>query len=75
MSPREDTRRDAAHAAPPQPAAVPLPSLTLPPELARVLRDYETAWGAATPRRAILAWASDWRDRLAWLRHLAHPYI
>lgn len=36
----------APHAAPPQPATAPLPSVTLPPELARVLRDYEAAWGA-----------------------------
>jgi len=34
-------------AAPPEPPAVPaLPSVTLPPELDRVLRDYERAWTA-----------------------------
>ena len=37
----------ALAAAPPEPAAVPaLPSITLPPELDRVLRDYERAWAA-----------------------------
>jgi len=30
----------------PLPAPSPLPSVTLPPELARVLTDYETAWRA-----------------------------
>jgi len=29
----------------PDPQAAPLPSVNLPPELARVLTDYETAWG------------------------------
>ena len=32
--------------APPAGAPAPLPSVTLPPELARVLTDYETAWRA-----------------------------
>lgn len=34
----------AAAAAAQQPSAAPLPSVTLPPELARVLTDYEAAW-------------------------------
>jgi ketosteroid isomerase-like protein len=33
-----------AQPAPAAPASAPLPSLTLPPELARVLTDYEKAW-------------------------------
>ena len=37
----------AVAAPPPEPAPVPpLPSVTLPPELDRVLRDYEKAWQA-----------------------------
>ena len=36
----------AVAAAAPDPAPVPLPSIQLPPELARVLTDYETAWRA-----------------------------
>jgi ketosteroid isomerase-like protein len=36
----------AAGVALPQPTADPLPSVTLPPELARVLTDYEKAWRA-----------------------------
>jgi ketosteroid isomerase-like protein len=32
-----------------EPAPVPLPSVELPPPLARVLRDYETAWMANQP--------------------------
>lgn len=34
----------ASPAPAPTPAAVPLPSVALPPDLDRVLRDYETAW-------------------------------
>jgi ketosteroid isomerase-like protein len=36
----------AVAAAAPDPAPVPLPSIQLPPELARVLTDYEKAWRA-----------------------------
>ena len=35
-----------SQAAPPAPVAAPLPSVSLPPELARVLTDYESAWGS-----------------------------
>jgi ketosteroid isomerase-like protein len=35
-----------SQAAPQAPSAAPQPSVTLPPELARVLTDYEAAWGS-----------------------------
>src|SRR5687768_18322623 len=34
----------ALHAQTPEQASAPLPSITLPPELGRVLTDYETQW-------------------------------
>ena len=47
----------AAQAAPPPAAPAPLPSITLPPELDRVLRDYERAWlaGDAAALSALFA--------------------
>lgn len=36
-----------------------LPSVTLPPELDRVLRDYEAAWGAKDPARLAKLFAED----------------
>lgn len=38
--------RTSALAAGPSPDAAPQPSIELPPELARVLTDYEAAWGS-----------------------------
>lgn len=39
--------------------AAPLPSVTLPPELDRVLRDYERAWKAADPAALAALFAED----------------
>lgn len=47
-------------AATPQPAApAPLPSVTLPPPLARVLADYEAAWQAKDPAALAALFAED----------------
>ena len=49
----------AAGAAAPTPADAPLPSVTLPPELARVLTDYEKAWGAKDAAALAALFAED----------------
>jgi ketosteroid isomerase-like protein len=41
------------------PTAAPLPSVTLPPELARVLTDYEAAWKARDGRALAALFAED----------------
>jgi ketosteroid isomerase-like protein len=50
----------AVAAPPPEPVPVaPLPSVTLPPELDRVLRDYEQAWQARDPAGLAALFAED----------------
>jgi ketosteroid isomerase-like protein len=43
----------------PQSAQAPQPSVALPPELARVLRDYERAWSARDPQALAALFAED----------------
>ena len=45
--------------APAGPTAAPLPSVALPPELERVLRDYERAWRAGDPAALAALFADD----------------
>ena len=48
-----------SHAAAQAPPAAPLPSVVLPPELARVLTDYETAWGSRDAAALVRLFAED----------------
>jgi ketosteroid isomerase-like protein len=48
-----------AQNAPPAAAPAPLPSVALPAELDRVLRDYERAWGAGDAARLAALFAED----------------
>jgi ketosteroid isomerase-like protein len=49
----------AQQAGPTAPPPAPLPSVTLPPELARVLTDYETAWKARDGKALAALFAED----------------
>jgi ketosteroid isomerase-like protein len=48
----------------------PLPSVTLPPELARVLGDYEAAWQAHDPKKLATLFAED-----GFVLSIGHPPV
>ena len=47
-----------------------LPSVTLPPELARVLTDYEAAWQAPDPKKLAMLFAED-----GFVLSIGHPPV
>jgi len=47
-----------------------LPSVNLPPELARVLMDYESAWQARDPKKLTMLFAED-----GFVLSLGHPPV
>ena len=47
-----------------------LPSISLPPELARVLSDYESAWQAGDPKKLSMLFAED-----GFVLSLGHPPV
>ena len=51
-------------------AEAPVPSVTLPPELTRVLSDYEVAWQGRDPKRLAMLFAED-----GFVLSVGHPPV